>query len=40
MKYSVRKMISRDIRGTKTDAKDCSSIAKVFYLKDLRIYRL
>lgn len=26
------------IRGTKTDAKDCASIAKVFYLKELRIY--
>ena len=32
------KVRKSDIRGTKTDAKDCSSIAKVFYLKELRIY--
>ena len=32
------KVRKSDIRGTKTDAKDCASIAKVFYLKDLRIY--
>lgn len=27
-----------EIRSTKTDAKDCASIAKVFYLKELRMY--
>lgn len=32
------KVRKSDIRGTKTDAKDCASIAKVFYLKELRIY--
>lgn len=32
------KIRKSDIRGTKTDAKDCASIAKVFYLKELRIY--
>ena len=32
------KIRKSDIRGTKTDAKDCSSIAKVFYLKELLIY--
>lgn len=32
------KVRKSDIRGTKTDAKDCSSIAKVFYLKELLIY--
>ena len=32
------KVRKSDIRGTKTDAKDCESIAKVFYLKELRIY--
>ena len=32
------KVRKSDIRGTKTDAKDCSSIANVFYLKELRIY--
>ncbi len=32
------KVRKSDIRGTKTDAKDCTSIAKVFYLKELRIY--
>jgi Transposase and inactivated derivatives len=32
------KVRKSDIRGTKTDAKDCVSIAKVFYLKELRIY--
>ena len=32
------KVRKSDIRGTKTDVKDCSSIAKVFYLKKLRIY--
>ena len=32
------KIRKSDIRGTKTDAKDCESIAKVFYLKELRIY--
>lgn len=32
------KVRKSDIRGTKTDTKDCASIAKVFYLKELRIY--
>lgn len=32
------KVRKSDIRGTKTDAKDCASISKVFYLKELRIY--
>lgn len=32
------KVRKSDIRGTKTDSKDCTSIAKVFYLKELRIY--
>lgn len=32
------KVRKSDIKGTKTDAKDCASIAKVFYLKELRIY--
>lgn len=32
------KVRKSDIRATKTDAKDCASIAKVFYLKELRIY--
>ena len=32
------KVRKSDIRSTKTDAKDCSSIAKVYYLKELRIY--
>ena len=32
------KVRKSDIRGTKTDIKDCQSIAKVFYLKELRIY--
>lgn len=32
------KVRKSDIRGTKTEAKDCASIAKVFYLKELRIY--
>lgn len=32
------KVRKSDIRGTKTDAKDCASIAKVFYLKEVRIY--
>ena len=32
------KVRKSDIRGTKTDAKDCASIAKVFYLKELKIY--
>lgn len=32
------KVRKSDIRGTKTDAKDCQSIAKVFYLKNLKIY--
>lgn len=32
------KVRKSDIRGTKTDSKDCASIAKVFYLKELRIY--
>lgn len=32
------KVRKSDIRGTKTDARDCASIAKVFYLKELRIY--
>lgn len=32
------KVRKSDIRGTKTDIKDCASIAKVFYLKELRIY--
>jgi transposase len=32
------KVRKSDIRGTRTDAKDCSSIAKLFYLKELRIY--
>ena len=32
------KVRKSDIRGTKTDAKDCASIAKVFYLKELRIF--
>ena len=32
------KVRKSDIRGTKTDAKDCASIAKVFYLKELRVY--
>lgn len=32
------KVRKSDIRSTKTDAKDCSSIAKVFYLKELTIY--
>ena len=32
------KVRKSDIRGTKTTAKDCASIAKVFYLKELRIY--
>lgn len=32
------KVRKSDIRGTKTDAKDCASIAKVFYFKELRIY--
>lgn len=32
------KVRKSDIRGTKTDANDCASIAKVFYLKELRIY--
>lgn len=32
------KVRKSDIRGTKTDAKDCASIAKVYYLKELRIY--
>ena len=32
------KVRKSDIRGTKTDAKDCASIAKVFYLKELRIH--
>lgn len=32
------KVRKSNIRGTKTDAKDCSSIASVFYLKDLRLY--
>ena len=32
------KVRKSDIRGTKTDAKDCASIDKVFYLKELRIY--
>ncbi len=32
------KVRKSDIRGTKTDAKDCAFIAKVFYLKELRIY--
>lgn len=32
------KVRKSDIRGTKTDSKDCTSIAKVFYLKKLRIY--
>ena len=31
------KVRKSDIRGTKTDAKDCASIDKVFYLKELRI---
>ena len=31
------KVRKSDIRGTKTDSKDCTSIAKVFYLKELRI---
>lgn len=42
-KYTISPLLSAkvrksDIRGTKTDAKDCASIAKVFYLKELRIY--
>lgn len=32
------KVRKSDIRGTKTDANDCASIAKVFFLKELRIY--
>ena len=32
------KVRKSDIRGTKTDSKDCTSIAKVFYLKELRLY--
>ena len=32
------KVRKSDIRGTKTDTKDCASIAKVFYLKELRVY--
>lgn len=32
------KVRKSDIRGTKIDAKVCSSIAEVFYLKNLRIY--
>ena len=32
------KVRKSDIRWTKTDAKDCASIAKVFYLKELRVY--
>ena len=32
------KVRKSDIRGTKTDVKDCTSIANVFYLKKLRIY--
>lgn len=32
------KVRKSDIRCTKTDSKDCASIAKVFYLKELRIY--
>ena len=44
LKYTIispllsAKVRKSDIRGTKTDAKDCASIAKVFYLKELRIY--
>lgn len=43
-KYSIispllsSKVRKSDIRGTKTDAKDCSTIANVYYLKELRIY--
>lgn len=32
------KVRKSDIRGTKTDSKDCASIASVFYLKKLRVY--
>ena len=32
------KVRKSDIRGTKTDKKDCSSIANVFYLKKLKTY--
>lgn len=32
------KVRKSDIRGIKTDSTDCTSIAKVFYLKMLRIY--
>ena len=32
------KVRKSDIRSTKTDSKDCASIAKVFYLKELSIY--
>ena len=44
LKYTIispllsAKVRKSDIRGTKTDAKDCASISKVFYLKELRIY--
>ena len=32
------KVRKSDIRGTKTDSKDCSTIANVYYLKELRIH--
>lgn len=32
------KVRKSDIRSTKTDSKDCASIAKVFYLKELNTY--
>ena len=32
------KVRKSDIRGTKTDKKDCASIANVYYLKKLKIY--
>lgn len=32
------KVRKSDIRGTKTDSKDCSTIASVYYLKELKIH--
>lgn len=32
------KVRKSDIRGTKTDSKDCSTIANVYYLKELRMH--